>query len=122
MNVIVRIKVRQRQRRGLLRHGQGKNELESLSWWGRRLIKKVACLVRCATYLEKQMAASFSRLQDLQRSNLAGAPGRPDIYCLLDNKDTLGGEGGSCAKRRSTQRSFEIEILLLPSLPSFVIF
>lgn len=49
MNVIVRIKVRQRQRRGLLRHGQGKNELESLSWWGRRLIKKVACLVRCAT-------------------------------------------------------------------------
>ena len=66
MNVIVRIKVRQRQRRGLLRHGQGKNELESLSWWGRRLIKKVACLVRCATYLEKQMAASFSRLQDLQ--------------------------------------------------------
>ena len=119
MDVIVRVKVRQRQRRRLLRHGHGeKNELEMRAgflWVMDRRLKKSHVLCVAPRTLKRQMA-SFSRLQVSRFGALR------QYYYWFDNKDTLGGEGGSCAKRRSTQRSFEIEILLLPSLPSFVIF
>ena len=100
-----------------------KNELESSIElvMDRRLKKSHVLCVAPRTSKKADGSPRPPGFKDL-KIEFGGCARSARYLLLLDNKDTLGGEGGSCAKSRSTQRSFEIEILLLPSLPSFVIF